>query len=128
VLSQLRRLPAKALEADDPKNQDDVRAFLEDRLSEPSLRNKVEASGKPLEDAVLDFLRSSAGTFLFVTTAIDAVAGDQLRFDDIENQPAGRLSSLYEMFFNRLFRDAGMAFHAARNPSAVFGDTVSSAS
>ena len=29
VLSQLRGLPAQALKADDPKNQDDVRAFLE---------------------------------------------------------------------------------------------------
>jgi hypothetical protein len=33
VLSQLRGLPAQALKADDPKNQDDVRAFLQRRLS-----------------------------------------------------------------------------------------------
>ena len=30
-----------------------------------------------------------------------------------ENQPPGRLSSLYEVFFNRLFRDAGMDFQPA---------------
>src|SRR5262249_40910310 len=58
-------------------------------------------------------LRSSAGNFLFVTTAIDAVEGGQLRFDEIKNQPPGRLSSLYEMFFNRLFRDAGVNFQPA---------------
>jgi len=108
VLRQLRGLPAQPLKAGDPKNQDDVLAFLEDRLNEASLRNKVEASGKALEDVALDLLRSSAGNFLFVTTAIDAIEGGQLRFDDIENQPPGRLSSLYEMFFNRLFRDAGV--------------------
>jgi APAF-1 helical domain len=113
VLSQLRGLPAQALKADDPKNQDDVLAFLEDRLSEPGLRNKVEASDKTLEDVAMEFLRSSAGNFLFVTTAIDAVEGGQLRFDDLENQPPGRLSSLYEVFFNRLFRDAGMDFQPA---------------
>ena len=108
MLRQLRGLPAQPLKAGDPKNQDDVLAFLEDRLNEASLRNKVEASGKALEDVALDLLRSSAGNFLFVTTAIDAIEGGQLRFDDIENQPPGRLSSLYEMFFNRLFRDAGV--------------------
>jgi hypothetical protein len=113
VLSQLRGLPAQALKADDPKNQDDVLAFLQRRLSEPSLRNKVDASGKTLEDVGTGLLRSSAGNFLFVTTAIDAVEAGQLRFDDIENQPPGRLSSLYEMFFNRLFRDAAVEFQPA---------------
>ena len=50
---------------------------------------------------------------MFVTTAIDAVEGGQLCFDDVENQPPGRLSSLYEVFFNRLFRDAGADFQAS---------------
>jgi WD40 repeat protein len=113
VLNQLRGLPAQALKADDPRNQDDVRAFLQRRLSEPGLRNKVEASGKMLDELATSLLRSSAGNFLFVTTAIDAVEGGQLRFDDIENQPPGRLSSLYEVFFNRLFREAGLNFQAA---------------
>lgn len=45
-------------------------AFLEDRLSEPSLRNKVEARDKTLGDVAMEFLRSSAGNFLFVTTAM----------------------------------------------------------
>ena len=58
-------------------------------------------------------LRSSAGNFLFVTTAIDAVEGGQLCFDDVENQPPGHLSSLCEVFFNRLFRDAGVDFQAS---------------
>ena len=46
-------------------------------------------------------LRSSAGNFLFVTTAIDAVEG--------------HLISLCEVFFNynRLFRDAGVDFQAS---------------
>jgi hypothetical protein len=113
VLRQLRGLPAQALEADDPKNKDDVLAFLQRRLSESGLRTKVEASGKVLDDVALRVLRSSAGNFLFVTTAIDAVERGQLRFDDIENQPPGRLSSLYEVFFNRLFRDAGIDFQQA---------------
>ena len=88
-------------------------AFLEDRLSEPSLRNKVEARDKTLGDVAMEFLRSSAGNFLFVTTAMTPSRAAQLRFDDLENQPPGRLSSLYEVFFNRLLRDAGMDFQSA---------------
>jgi WD40 repeat protein len=113
VQSQLRGLPAQALKADDPKNQNDVLAFLRRRLSESGLRNKVEASGKTLDDIALSVLRSSAGNFLFVTTAIDAIEAGQLRLDDIERQPPGHLSSLYEVFFNRLFRDAGIDFQPA---------------
>jgi WD40 repeat protein len=113
VLSRLRGLSAKTLKADDPKNQDDVLTFLRRRLSEPGLRNKVETSRKTLEDVATGVLRSSAGNFLFVTTAMDAIEAGQLRLDDIESQPPGRLSSLYEVFFNRLFRDAGMDFQPA---------------
>jgi hypothetical protein len=99
-----------------------VRAFLQRRLSEPGLRTKVEASGKTLEELATSLLQSSANNFLFVTTAIDAiegspavdgVEGSPLRFDDIEKQPPGRLSSLYEVFFNRLFHDASVDFHPA---------------
>ena len=52
-------------------------------------------------------LRSSAGNFLFVTTALDAVETGQLSFDQIEKLPPG-LRSLYELFFHRLFRDPGV--------------------
>ena len=60
-----------------------------------------------------DLLRSSAGNFLFVTTALNAVESGQLSFDQIENLPPG-LSSLYEIFFHRLFRDAGVDFGVSR--------------
>ena len=113
VLSQLRGLLFQAIRADDPKNMGDVEAFILRRLREPALDAKVSASGKTLEEVATALLRSSAGNFLFVTTAIDAVEGGQLRFDDIENQPPGRLSSLYEVFFNRLFRNAGLDFQSA---------------
>jgi WD40 repeat protein len=113
VLRQLRGLPAQALKADDPKNEGDVLVFLQCRLSESGLRDKVEASGKTLNDVALGVLRSSAGNFLFVTAAIDAIEDGQLRLEDLEGQPPGRLSSLYEVFFNRLFRDAGIDFRSA---------------
>ena len=107
VLSKLRGLPAQTLEANDPKNQDDVRAFLKRRLSEPSLRAKAEAGGKTLEELTTALLRSSAYNFLFVATALEAVETGQFRFDEIEKLPPG-LSSLYEVFFDRLFREVGV--------------------
>jgi hypothetical protein len=112
--SQLRGLPVQTLEANNPKNQDDVRTFIQRRLSEPSLRAQAEASGKMLEELATDLLRSSAYNFLFVATALEAVEGGQLHFYEIEKLPPG-LSSLYEVFFDRLFREAGVDFQPTRH-------------
>ena len=107
VLSQLRSLGAHTLSAQDPRNQDDVRRFIQHRLAQPTLHAKVQASAKPLRALEESLLHSSAGNFLFVTTALDAVESGQLGFDQIEKLPPG-LSSLYQIYFDRLFRDVGM--------------------
>jgi len=113
VLGQLRSLRAHVLSAQDPRNQDDVRRFIQSRFAEPILRGNAEASGKVPEAVANDLLKSSAGNFLFVAAALDAVENGQLSFDQIENLPPG-LSSLYEVFFHRLFRDAGVDFGVSR--------------
>jgi WD40 repeat protein/serine/threonine protein kinase len=120
VLSQLGGLRAHLLNAQDPRNQDDLRHFLHNRLAEPSLRNKAEASGKILPALEKDLMKSSAGNFLFVTTALDAVESGQLSFDQIEKMPLG-LSSLYKVFFDRLFRHAGVDFGPSRRVLEVIG-------
>jgi WD40 repeat protein len=107
VLGHLRSLRAHTLDAQDPRNQDDVRRFIQRRLAEPSLLAKAEAGNRPLRALVESLMRSSAGNFLFVTTALDAVESGQLGFDQIEKLPPG-LSSLYQIFFDRLFRDSGI--------------------
>jgi hypothetical protein len=89
VLRQLRSLPVQTLEANDSKNQDDVRAFLQLRLSEPSLRAKAEASGETFQELETSLLRSSAYNFLFVVTALEAVESSKLRFDEIDRLPPG---------------------------------------
>ena len=113
LLNQLRSASIRVLSAQDPGNQDDVRHFMRIRLAEPALRDQVTTSGKILVRLENDLLRSSAGNFLFVTTALGAVERGQLSFDLIQNLPPG-LSSLYKMFFDRLFRDAGVDFGASR--------------
>ena len=72
-----------------------------------ALHDKVRASAKPRRALEESLLNSSAGNFLFVTTALDAVESGQLGFDQIEKLPPG-LGSLYQIFFDRLFRDSGM--------------------
>lgn len=107
VLNQLRSLRAHTLSAQDPRNRDDVRRFIQHRLAQPSLDDKLRLSSKPRRALEESLLNCSAGNFLFVTTALDAVESGQLGFDQIEKLPPG-LGSLYQIFFDRLFRDAGM--------------------
>jgi WD40 repeat protein/serine/threonine protein kinase len=113
VLGQLRSLRADILNAQDPRNQDDVCRFVQNRLTEPILRDKMKVGGRTPVAVANDLLKSSAGNFLFVTAALDAVENGQLTFDQLENLPPG-LSSLYEIFFHRLFRDAGVDFGVPR--------------
>jgi WD40 repeat protein/serine/threonine protein kinase len=113
VLSQLRSLRARIINAQDPRNQDDVRRFIRCRLRQPVFRDKAKANHKisaRLED---DLLRSSAGNFLFVRTALDAIESGQLSFDHIEHLPPG-LSSLYQIFFRRLFPNVPKDFGPSR--------------
>jgi WD40 repeat protein/serine/threonine protein kinase len=113
VLNPLRSLRVQIITAQERRNQDDVRRFIRFRLREAPFREKAKADRKisaSLEDKLL---RSSAGNFLFVRTALDAIESGQLSFDHIENLPPG-LSSLYEIFFRRLFPNPAKDFGRAR--------------
>ena len=90
VLNQLRSLPAHTSVAQDPRNCEDVRRFIRNRFAEPALHDQAKTSGKILETIENDLLRSSAGNFLFVTTALDAVESGQLSFES-DRKPATRL-------------------------------------
>ena len=114
LLSQLRSVSTHVLRTEDPRNQEDVRRFIQSRLAGQTLRDLMRAAGKVSAGVENDLLRSSAGNFLFVATALDAVETGQLSFDQIEKLPPG-LRSLYELFFRRLFRDAGVDFASTRN-------------
>jgi WD40 repeat protein/tRNA A-37 threonylcarbamoyl transferase component Bud32 len=112
VLRQLGGLRAHTLNAQDPRNQDDVRRFIRRRLAEPALRDKVQVQANAPGTLEGDLLKASGGNFLFITTALDAVESGQLSFEQIGKLPPG-LGSLYELFFDRLFRDAGVDFHSS---------------
>jgi WD40 repeat protein len=113
VLNPLRSLRVQIVSAQDRKNQEDVRRFIRSHLNEAPFRQKNDVDGKILARLESDLLRSSAGNFLFVRTALDAIASGQLSFDNIENLPPG-LSSLYEIFFRRLFPNPTKNYGEAR--------------
>jgi WD40 repeat protein/serine/threonine protein kinase/endogenous inhibitor of DNA gyrase (YacG/DUF329 family) len=113
VLNPLRSLRVQIISAQDPKNLDDVRQFIRSQLGEAPFRLKAEADRKVPARLETDLLRSSVGNFLFVRTALEAIASGQLSFDHIENLPPG-LSSLYEIFFRRLFPNPAKDYNQTR--------------
>jgi WD40 repeat protein/serine/threonine protein kinase len=113
VLNPLRSLRVQIITAQDRRNQEDVRRFVQCRLRQTPFREKAKASSKILASLEDDLLRSSAGNFLFVRTALDAIESGRLSFDHIENLPPG-LSSLYEIFFRRLFPNPAKDFGRSR--------------
>lgn len=113
VLNPLRSLRVQIISAQDRKNQDDVRQFIRSQLGEAPFRLKAEADRKIPVRLETDLLRSSAGNFLFVRTALDAIASGQLSFQHIQSLPPG-LSSLYEIFFRRLFPNPAKDYSQAR--------------
>ena len=113
VLNPLRSLRVQIITAQDPKNQDDVRRFIRCRVREAPFRQKTKVDRKIAARLEHDLIRSSAGNFLFVRTALDAIESGQLSLDHIESLPPG-LSSLYEIFFRRLFPNPAKDFGRSR--------------
>jgi serine/threonine protein kinase len=113
VLNPLRSLRVQIITAQDPKNQDDVRHFIRLRVRAAPFRQKAKVDREILGRLEDDLLRASAGNFLFVRTALEAIESGQLTFDHIESLPPG-LSSLYEIFFRRLFPNPAKDFGRSR--------------
>ena len=92
-LRQLRGLSAQALKAEDPLNQNDVRAFLEDRLSDAGLRERSRLATR--RSLILRWILTiQCWQFPVRYHCIDAVEGSQLSLDDLESLPPGRLKSV----------------------------------
>jgi WD40 repeat protein len=113
LLSQLGSMSIYVLSAQDRRNQEDIRRFIQNRLSQGALHDQAKNTGRIPARVENDLLKSSAGNFLFVTTALDAVETGKLSFDQIETLSPG-LRSLYELFFNRLFPDSVADFGPLR--------------
>jgi hypothetical protein len=113
VLARLKDLKAAALETQDPRNLMDVRQYVTAALNWPEIRPQVEASGRQADAVAESFLTSSAGNFLVVSTTLRAVRGRQLTLEQAETLPP-ELDVRYRMFFDRMFKDAGVDYKPSR--------------
>jgi WD40 repeat protein len=112
VLDRLRGLRAKRIDARDPRNVDDLRAYIARRLGGPDLASRLQHSGLREKDVERILLARGEGNFLYVQQALAGVERDQYGFDQLDELPPG-LGGLYFEFFRRQFPDESR-FAAAR--------------
>jgi hypothetical protein len=123
VMKHLEGLPSKRLQADDPKNKEDLRQYIRHRLSIDRLQQELQRVGresKPestidgVTDRIVDALvQSSGGIFLYVRYALDEIEAPPndkgartFSLDHLDQLPAG-LPGMYEKFFQRQFGKKG---------------------
>lgn len=113
VLFRLKKLNAKPIEADDPRNVEDLKAYLNQRLNTPEIRARLEQAGADQSTVRDTLLEKSEGIFLYLKEALDAIAKGQLNVDELDALPPG----LDDFLFNQLdasFEKQGKRFDTCR--------------
>ncbi len=113
VLDRLRGLRAYELDAHDPRNLEDLDAYLALRLGQPNLAERLVQSRHAAPDAARVLRSKSAGNFLWVHQALQGIERDLFGFDQLDELPPG-LHALYLRQFERLFPDEAR-FEPARH-------------
>lgn len=104
VMTRLRGLRAMELDSQDPRNLEDIEAYIQAHLKTPNLAGRLVVSDVT-PTAVSKILQEKcAGNFLYLRQALDGIETDQYRLDYLESLPPG-LFGLYEEFFQRHFPD-----------------------
>jgi hypothetical protein len=107
VLQRLAGIETRAIEADDPRNKNDVAAFISARLAEPVFEVPIQQSGLQPAQIKTALEQASGGNFQFATTFLDGVDRGHIQFLEVATLPPG-LWSLYRIYFDRLYGDAGL--------------------
>lgn len=102
VMQRLSGLRAKQIDASDPRNRQDLTTYLDQRLSEPSLAERLVASHTTIDDAVEHISRTSSGNFLYAVQVLDGIARDDYSLANLNALPRG-LDGIYLDFFRRIF-------------------------
>ena len=105
VLNRLAGLRARELDPQGVENQADLDAFLQLRLENPNLKDRLTASDLSAEQVRRTLLEKSAGNFLYARQALLGIERDQYSFARLQELPPG-LFGLYEDFFKRHWLDA----------------------
>ncbi len=102
VMQSLSGLRAKQIDATDDRNLRDLTTYLYQRLSEPSLAERLAASRTTAATAVQHISRKSCGNFLYAVQVLDGIARDDYSFANLDVLPRG-LDGIYLDFFHRIY-------------------------
>jgi WD40 repeat protein len=117
VLDRLRGLRAQALDAQDPRNRNDLARFLDRHLQSPNLAALLTGARLSPARASERLLDKSAGNFLYLKQVLAGLEKGDIDFASLDQLPPG-LVGLYLRFFERHFPDAA-AYAGAREVLAV---------
>ena len=101
VLDRLRGLKAQELDAQDPRNLEDLAAYLTLRMDQPDLAERLVQSRLLARDAAQILRARSEGNFLWVQQALQGIERDLFGFDRLGELPPG-LHALYLRHFEQL--------------------------
>ena len=102
VLDRLKGLRATELDAQDPRNLDDIAQYVQGRLDEPNLAERLAQSQRTSASVTQTLKEKSGGNFLYVRQALEGIERDEYHFDRLDELPPG-LFGLYQSFFTRHF-------------------------
>ncbi len=117
VLDRLRGLRAQTIDAQDPRNRDDLARFLDRRLQSPNLTALLTGARLSPAQASERLLDKSAGNFLYLKQVLAGLETGEVDFADLDQLPPG-LVGWYLRFFERHFPDAA-SYTGAREVLAV---------
>jgi len=104
VLNRLSGLRPRELDAQDPRNLEDIDLYTTTRLASPNLADRLNQSRRPAHDVTRILREKGEGNFLYVQQALQGIERDRYGFDRLDDLPPG-LSGLYLRSFERQFPD-----------------------
>ena len=104
VLSRLKGLRRRELDAQDSRNLADLERYIAARLETPNLAQALTESQVPKGRVIETLKQKSEGNFLYVRQALEGIERGSYRLDELDRLPPG-LFGLYQSFFERTFPD-----------------------
>ncbi len=102
VQARLRGLRAWTLDAQDPRNRDDVERYVLQRLGEEPLTGRLRDRVTLAEEMARVLAEKGEGNFLYVRQALDILAHEDDPLGCLRQLPPG-LAGMYQRFFERHF-------------------------
>ncbi|HLK44679.1 MAG TPA: ATP-binding protein, partial [Acidimicrobiales bacterium] len=102
VLDRFRGVRTQWVEAHDPRNREDVEAYIATRLASGDLAKVLNDQDAVAGEVGASLCALSDGSFLYAKQALAGIASGTLRCDEVSRQPPG-LAKLFHDFFSRTF-------------------------